>query len=111
VPAGRPFRAPDPPAPRVLNARLTKEVDASTCEQSHGFQSLVGIVVGEKNRCVRIGVAEAPRGAIPRAGYESWQGQFQGQFGPEQCSRNSKPVVYLAFSRGEVAERLKAAVC
>jgi hypothetical protein len=42
---------------------------------------------------------------------ECWWGQFQGQFAKEERSRNSKPVVYLAFSRGEVAERLKAAVC
>ena len=44
-------------------------------------------------------------------GSEAWQGQFQGQFEPKGCSRNPNPVVYLGFSRGEVAERLKAAVC
>ena len=30
--------------------------------------------------------------------FESCQGQFQGQFGLQQRSRNSKPVVYLGFS-------------
>jgi hypothetical protein len=32
------------------------------------------------------------------------------QFAPSPRA-DSKPVVYLGFSRGEVAERLKAAVC
>ena len=40
-----------------------------------------------------------------------WQGQFQGQKWGQWARRNLMPVVYLAFSRGEVAERLKAAVC
>ena len=31
--------------------------------------------------------------------------------GTNQVPRKSKAVVYLAFSRGEVAEGLKAAVC
>jgi hypothetical protein len=39
------------------------------------------------------------------------QGQFQGQQQGQTLPRKSMLVVYLAFSRGEVAERLKAAVC
>ena len=31
--------------------------------------------------------------------------------GDNRVLRQSNPVIYLAFSRGEVAERLKAAVC
>lgn len=31
-------------------------------------------------------------------GSGSWRGQFQGQFGEEWRSRNSKPGVYLGFS-------------
>jgi hypothetical protein len=56
----RPARASDLRAPRVLNARVATEVDASTCEQIGARQSLAGIVVGEKNRCVRINVQDAP---------------------------------------------------
>ena len=56
----------------------------------------------------------APRCSVPRrfsVGSGSWQGQFQGQKRGQSAPRKSMPVVYLAFSRGEVAERLKAAVC
>jgi hypothetical protein len=38
---------------------VTREVDASTSEQSGVRQSFAGIVVGEKNRCVRISVPDA----------------------------------------------------
>ena len=34
VPARRPDRAPDPRAPRVVNARVAREVDAGSCAQS-----------------------------------------------------------------------------
>lgn len=37
------------------------------------------------------------RGAVSRRVLASWQGQFQGQFGPAQCFRNSKHAVYFAF--------------
>jgi hypothetical protein len=39
-----------------------------------------------------------PRGAVTAAISECWWGQFQGQFGEEERSRNSNPVVYLGFS-------------
>jgi hypothetical protein len=48
----RPVRAPDPRAPRILNARPTGEVGVSPCEQNDAWQSLAGILVGEKNRCI-----------------------------------------------------------
>jgi hypothetical protein len=50
----------------------TREADASTCEQSAARQSLVSMVVGDKNRCVpdqRPGARAARFGA----GFESWQ--------------------------------------
>jgi len=37
---------------------VAREVDASTSEQSGVRQSLAGIAVGEKNRCIRIGVPD-----------------------------------------------------
>jgi len=43
----------------------------------------------------RLGSLDRRRSTV---GFESWQGQFQGQFGLYQCSRNSRPVVYLGFS-------------
>ena len=52
--AGEPVRAADPPSSRLLHARLTGEVDASSCEESVVRQSLAGMVVGEKNRCIQI---------------------------------------------------------
>jgi hypothetical protein len=38
----------------VPDAQVAREVDASTSEQSGVRQSLAGIIVGEKNRYVRI---------------------------------------------------------
>jgi hypothetical protein len=38
---------------------VVKEVDATASEQGRFRQSLAGIVVGEKNRCVRISVPDA----------------------------------------------------
>ena len=42
---------------------------------------------------------------------DRWQGQFQGQSWGHCGPRNLRCRIYLAFPRGEVAERLKAAVC
>ena len=44
---------------------------------------------------------------VLRAGRDN----FRDKNGDSQVPRKSKLAVYLAFSRGEVAERLKAAVC
>ena len=60
-----PDRAPDPRAPRVVNARVAREVDAGSCAQSVVRQSVAGIVVGEKNRCIRIRVPGAWSVAVP----------------------------------------------
>jgi len=63
VRAGGPVRAADPLSSRLLNARLTGEVDASSCEESAVHQSLAGMVVGEKNRCILV---TGPNSAIAR---------------------------------------------
>lgn len=55
----RAISAPDPRAVRLLNARVAREVDASTCEQGTIGQSLAGIVVGDKNRCIRASASGA----------------------------------------------------
>jgi hypothetical protein len=47
---------------RILNPRLTREVDASSCE-SAVRPSLAGMVVGEKNRCILV---TGPNSAIAR---------------------------------------------
>jgi hypothetical protein len=56
-------RAADPLSSRILNARLTSEVDASSCEQSAVRQSLADMVVGEKNRGILV---TGPNSAIAR---------------------------------------------
>jgi hypothetical protein len=61
------------------NAPLTRDVDASPCEQSVVRQSLAGILVREKDRCVWISSSGRAYDAVSAAGFESWQGQFQGQ--------------------------------
>src|SRR5688572_1682306 len=47
------LRAKSPRA-RDVNGRVAGEVDASTCEQGAIRQSLTGMVVGDKNRCIRV---------------------------------------------------------
>lgn len=41
-------------AARGVNARAARELDGSTCEQGAIGQSLAGMVVGGKNRCIRL---------------------------------------------------------
>jgi hypothetical protein len=71
-------RALDPACVRGFNARAVREVDAGSCEQSGVRQSVAGIVVGEKNRCISEGAPareKSPFGANLRGR----QGQFWGQ--------------------------------
>jgi hypothetical protein len=53
-------------APRVFNAQVAREVDAGSCEQSDARQSVAGIVVGEKNRCILITAPSAWSVAVRR---------------------------------------------
>lgn len=55
-----------PRAPHVVNARVAREVDAGSCDQSGVRQSVAGIVVGEKNRCIQITAPGAGSVAVRR---------------------------------------------
>jgi hypothetical protein len=57
---------------------VAREVDAGSCEQSGVWQSVAGIAVVEKNRCIRISAPDPWNGAVD-ASIQGWQGQFQGQ--------------------------------
>jgi hypothetical protein len=57
---------------------VATEVVVGSPEQSDVRQSVAGIVVGEKNRCIQIS-APALRASLSAATLQSWQGQFQGQ--------------------------------
>jgi hypothetical protein len=57
---------------------VAREVDAGSCKQSGVRQSVAGIVVGEKNRCIQIS-ALARGASLFGATLQGWQGQFQGQ--------------------------------
>ena len=81
------------PAELVLRSRSS----SNTCERMQRVERTAAFGWSALTRSRR---RSAP-------GSWSWQGQSWGQRG----SRNSKRDVYLPFSRGEVAERLKAAVC
>ena len=73
-----------PRAPRVFNAQVGREVDAGLCEQSDVRQSVAGIVVGEKNRCLpmaqtsaRSACASRPQRASVRRTYAAWMSQLR----------------------------------
>ena len=100
-----------PQTRRVFNARVAREVDAALCEQSCLHRPVAGIVVGEKNRCIRIG---APgQGSIALRGRSSeLAGTISGTIEGTVGGRVSRDLVYTCLSRrGEVAEWLKAMVC
>src|SRR5439155_19886149 len=61
-------RARGPRAPGVNNARVAREVDASTSEQNGARQSLTGLVVGETNRCLP-GDGSPARSPVLSTGY------------------------------------------
>jgi len=63
---------------RGFNVVVVREVDAGSCKQSGVRQSVAGIVVDEKNRCMQ----STPRHRLRRRFHDRflrWQGQFQGQ--------------------------------
>jgi hypothetical protein len=88
VPANDHPRARDLRSPRVFNARVAKEVDASASEQSGVPQSLAGIAVGEKNRCIRIGVQSAPIAPGPRRAFRASRDNFRDNFGESSVPVN-----------------------
>jgi hypothetical protein len=97
VPADGPFISSDLRTLRVLDARPTRYVDASTSEQSGARQSLAGIVVGEKNRCLLAAARRHVRrsfNSVLRAGRDN----LRDKNGDKPVPRKSKRVVYLGFS-------------
>ena len=68
-------------ASRVLNARVNREVDVSVGEQSGVRQSLAGMVVAEKNRCVRISAPSACAATF-RGGFSELAGTISGTIRP-----------------------------
>ena len=74
------------------------------------FRCLPGCMVQRKTVCPFVALHETLRrskGSDPNR----WPKQFQGQSWGQRRSRKPRCRIYLAFSCGEVAERLKAAVC
>ncbi len=93
VPAEGPIVRQIRRAPRVFNARMAREVDAGSCEQSGVRQSVAGIVVGEKNRCIRISAPGAGSIAVRRQSSElagTISGTIEGTVG----GRVSRDLVY-----------------
>ena len=94
----------------LAHSPSTKNVDDASCKEVGTREGLAESLTVEKNRCILMIDPEAHSRPF-RARFYDLSGQFQGQSWGQQRSCNSKRVVYLAFSHGEVAERLKAAVC
>jgi hypothetical protein len=79
--------------PRVGNARVAREVDAGSCAQNGVHQPVAGIVVGEKNRCIRIGAAG--QGSIALWGRSSERaGTISGTIEGTVGGRVSRDLVY-----------------
>jgi hypothetical protein len=79
-------------------------------EQTLAVPVFAGMHGSEKNHCLFVALHETLRrskGSDPNR----WPKQFQGQSWGQRRSRKPRCRIYLAFSCGEVAERLKAAVC
>jgi len=62
----------------VFNARVARDLDAGSCEQSGARQSVAGIIDGEKNRCLPAAARQHARRYFQQRS-ASRQGQFQGQ--------------------------------
>ena len=119
MPAEGPDRALDPTSVRRLNARVAREVDAGSCEQSDARQSVAGIVVGEKNRCLRItapGRVERRRSApLFRAGRDNFRDSVSPRTARSdralceghQRERTAKPMMTNAPAIASAAPRLE----
>ena len=68
------------------------------------------MITVEKNRCIPA-LGSKTIDLIPSPVFEAGRDNFRDNSGDSQVPYKSKLAVYLAFSRGEVAERPKAAVC
>ena len=85
-------------AARGVNARAAREPDGSTCEQGAIGQSLAGMVVGGKNRCIRLSGSDPSSRALATPFRELTGTIFRDNLGDSRVHRNSKPGVYLGFS-------------
>jgi hypothetical protein len=88
----------------------TDESVASSGEQVPCSAVVADMLGSEKNRCVFLSPPSS-RVGVNAPDSDRWQGQFRGQSWGQSPSRNPRCRLYLGFFRGEVAERLKAAVC
>ena len=70
-----------------------REVDAGSCEQSGVRQSVAGIVVDEKNRCIRIGAQGASGVAVQRRS-SALAGTISGTIEGTSAGRVSRDLVY-----------------
>ena len=102
VPAERPDRAPDPAGVGVFDARVAREVDAGPCEQSGVRQSVAGITVVEKNRCIRISAAGAWSVPVRRRTSGAGRDNFRDNRRDSRRARKSRSRLYLAFSLAAV---------
>jgi hypothetical protein len=87
---------------RVAGATVVLGKDFAAFER---FESCQGQFQGQRQGSGR--ARDAVRRRVLRAGRDN----FRDRNRDNRFPRKSMVVVYLAFSRGEVAERLKAAVC
>ena len=76
-----------------LNARVAREVDAGSCEQSGVRQSVAGIAVAEKNRCLRISAPGAWSVAV-RHRSSGLAGTISGTIEGTVGGRVSRDLVY-----------------
>jgi hypothetical protein len=93
MPAEGPIVRWIPGAALPFNARGAREVDAGSCEQSGVRQSVAGIAVVEKNRCIRMiapGRGAAPFGVCLQGLAGTISGTIEGTVG----GRLSRDLVY-----------------
>jgi hypothetical protein len=73
----RPDRELDLAASVSSNVRVARHADAGSCEQSGVSQSVAGIAVAEKTRCIRPAL-RARRQSPFGASIQGWQGTISG---------------------------------
>jgi len=91
-------------------AAVTSERMATSGKQASLSLWVAEIFGSEKDRCL-FSRSSSTLLATNGRDADRWQGPFQGQFWGQSAPRKPRGRLYLAFQRGEVAERLKAAVC
>ena len=72
-------------------------MDAGSCKQSGVRQSVAGIVVGEKNRCIPLTPRQRLRCRF-QAGFCAGRDNFRDNNGDKCVPRKSSRRIYLGFS-------------